>query len=992
VKLEIGGLKKRFVIVAAASLGLAALAAPAMAAAVQPELTPTGQAITPAAARGAIFQALNPDLPARPDFTAGQAAAMALSPDGRTLLILTSGFNRMFNPGGKFDPNASSEYVFVYDVSGEAPAKRQVIALPNSFGGIGWAPGGAAFYVSGGVDDDVLEYAGAPGALALKRSFALGHNKVGLGLAVKPEAAGLAVSPDGRRLLVANLQNDSVSLIDLATGAVSEHDLRPGAGDPARTGQAGGSFPKAVAWASDAKAYVASQRDREIIALGVSGQTLTTGARIKTRGQPVALVLNAKTARLYAALDNTDGVAVVDTIREQIIERVSTVAPKSVWPNPKRLGGAGSNSLALSPDGRTLLVTNGGENALAVVHLGALAAGLASAPAKGDGDGDDDDAAPGPDASPDASGVVGLIPTGWYPTAVAVRPDGGRLFVVNGKSNTGPNRAGCRNNLDVGDQADLACRAANVYVWQLEKAGFLTLPAPSPAELGRLTRQVAVNDHFPGAASAPADAATIAFLRQHIHHVIYIVKENRTYDQVLGDLEVGNGDPRLAVFNRAMTPNQHALARSFVDLDAFFDSGESSNTGWNWSTAARTNDFTEREAPVNYADRGLQYDQEGANRGINVGFATSAERVAINPYSPKDPNVLPGAVDVAAPDGPGGEAGRGYLWDSALRAGLTVRNWGFYGDLSLYVLAAGAARTPAERDPFKAGVKVFTATKAELMPITDPYFRGFDQAFPDYWRFKEWEREFDGFVAAGAAPNLMLVRLAHDHTGAFGHGLDGVDTVETELADNDYAVGLLTDKVAKSPFAKDTLIFVVEDDAQDGPDHVDAHRSIAFVVGPYVKQGAVVSHRYTTVDMLATMEAVLGIEPMGLNDALAEPMSAVFDMSHADWGFDARVPGVLRTTKLPLPPMKSAEAGCIEAQRRSAGWWAAAMAGQNFDQEDRLDTPAFNRALWRGLKGDGAPYPSARDGRDLSRDRAALLKGAAGGGGRCGATVLSLLP
>jgi hypothetical protein len=449
--------------------------------------------------------------------------------------------------------------------------------------------------------------------------------------------------------------------------------------------------------------------------------------------------------------------------------------------------------------------------------------------------------------------------------------------------------------------------------------------------------------------------------------VIYIVKENRTYDQVLGDLEVGDGDPKLAIFGRAITPNQHALARQFVDLDAFFDSGESSNTGWNWTTAGRTNDFTEREAPVNYAARGLQYDQEGDNRNLNVGFATSAERRAANPLGPDDPDMLPGARDVAAPDGPGGAAGVGYIWDSALRAGLTVRNWGFYGDLSLYQKAAGPARTPRERQPWLTQTTVFTATKASLMPVTDPYFRGFDQGFPDYWRFKEWEREYDGFAKAGVAPNLMLVRLAHDHTGDFADGIDGINTVEAELADNDYAVGRLIEKVAHGPFAKDTLIFVVEDDAQDGPDHIDAHRSIAFVAGPYVKRGAVVSHRYTTVDLVRTIEAVLGLQPLGLNDALAEPMVAVFDTGDADWTYDAIVPGVLRQTALPLPPAGSVQTSCAVPTRSSA-YWAAAMRGQDFSVEDHLDTARFNAALWRGMKG-AAPYPTARDGRDLRTGR-----------------------
>jgi DNA-binding beta-propeller fold protein YncE len=959
---------RRAILGMAAALGAAAgLATAPLARAV--EVTPTGQLLTPTAAPGAIFQPLNPDLPDDPAFTAGQASAVALSPDGRTLLILTSGYNRTVGPDGHFIPARSNEYVFVWDVSGAAPVKRQAIPVANTFLGLAWAPGGDRFFVSGGVDDKVLEFVtSAGGAWRAGRVFPLGH-KVGLGLAVSPEAAGLAVSPDGRRLLVANVQNDSVSLIDLASGQVSERDLRPGAIDPARVGQAGGTFPRAVAWVANDRAYVAAERDREIIALAIGANGLTVGARLRTAGQPVALLKGARN-RLFAALDNTDSVAVIDTARNQILETIPTSGPKA-W-GERGLGGAGSNALALAPDGRSLLVTNGGENALAVVRLSDVAAGApptrrrVRAHRDDDGDGDADDARP----PPTNSFVAGLIPTGWYPTAVAIRPDGGQIYVVNGKSNTGPVPLACRGNLETAPASQHACASANQYVWQKEKAGFLTLPPPDGPRLAALTRRVAENDHVLAAPSA-ADAATIAFLRAHIRHVIYIVKENRTYDQVLGDLEVGDGDPKLAVFGRAMTPNLHALARRFVDLDAFFDSGESSNTGWNWTVSARTNDWTEREAPVNYAGRGLQYDQEGDNRNVNVGFATSAERRAANPLSPADPNVLPGARDVAAPDGPGGAEGRGYLWDQALAAGLTVRNWGFYGDLSLYFPLAGKARTPLEREPWKTGLKVFTPAKASLMGITDPYFRGFDQSFPDYWRFKEWEREFDGFVAQGAAPNLMMLRLAHDHTGDFGKGIDGVNTVETELADNDYAVGLVVQTVAHSPLAADTLIFVVEDDAQDGPDHVDAHRSIAFVAGPYVKQGVVVSRRYHTVDLVRTIEAVLGLSPMGLNDALAEPMAEVFDPAVTTWTYDAIVPAVLRTTRLPLPPAVTAEAGC-PVRLRSAAYWAAAMAGQDFTREDQLDTAAFNLALWRGLKG-AAPYPAARDGRDLREGRDRLL-------------------
>jgi DNA-binding beta-propeller fold protein YncE len=935
------------------------------------DYAPTGQAITPLATPGAVFETLNPHLSDLPNYTAGQASALALSPDGKTLLVLTSGFNRMFGADGHPVMADSKEYVFVYDVSGATPKQVQVLPIADSFIGLAWAPSGAAFYVSGGVDDDVMEFTGAPGAIKVGRVIKLGHT-TGIGLLARPESGGLAVSPDGKRLLVANVQNDSVSLIDLETGKIIEQDLRPGVIDPAKSGQPGGTFPRAVAWTDDAHAYVASERDREIIALTISDAAISVGARIPTVGQPVYL-LQGPGQRLYAALDNTDAALVINTATDTVLESIPTAAPPPLA--RPGLGGAGSNFLALSPDHRSLLVADGGENAVAVIALDALARGVSKAEPDADGDGDDDDDAKGA-SGPEHSAVVGMIPTGWYPTGVAERPDGRRLYIINSKSVPGPNAKGCRDNLSTARDADLTCRAANQYVWQLEKAGLLTLPPPDAATLSAATRQVALNDHMMEAPSAK-DRETMAFLRRHIRHVIYVVKENRTYDQVLGDLPEGNGDPSLALFGRAITPNLHAMALSFVDLDAFFDSGESSNTGWNWSLAGRTNDWTEREAPVNYAVRGLQYDQEGDNRNINVGFASPAARLEANPLGPKDPNALVGARDVAAPDAPGAVE-RGYLWDQALRAGLWVRNWGFYGDLALYEPAAGDKRTPLIRDPYHDGVRVFTPAKASLMNITDPYFRGFDNAFPDYWRFIEWRREFRGFEAARKAPALMMVRLMHDHTGDFGKGLDGVTNVETQLADNDYAVGLLVQTVAHSRFADDTLIFVVEDDAQDGPDHVDAHRAPAYIVGPFVKHGAVVSRRYTTVNLLATMEAVLGIKPMGLNDALAVPMTEVFDIHQPTWSFDAHPSAVLRTTSLPLPPENQADA-CVVPQR-SGAYWAAAMEGQDFSREDHLDTAAYNLALWKGLKGD-APYPTIRDGQDLRQDREKLL--AADGVGAC---------
>ncbi|HVN01950.1 MAG TPA: bifunctional YncE family protein/alkaline phosphatase family protein [Caulobacteraceae bacterium] len=923
----------------------AALAAawPGLAMAARAQFTPTGQFITPDAAPGSIFQPLNPHLAADPSYEAGQASAVALSPDGRTLLILTSGFNIYYTPEGARVPDMSEEYVFVLDVSGPKPVQRQAILVPNTFLGLGWAPDGAKFYVSGGRDDVVYEYAPGASGYEKARTFKLGHS-VGVGLAVPVAAGPLAVSPDDARLIVANVQNDSVSVIDLASGAIHEQDLRPGVIDPAKAGTPGGSFPRAVVWTSATHAFVASERDREVIGLEIGADTVRVTTRAKVEGQPVALA--ARGGRVYAALDNDDKVATIDAASGRVTQTFHAALGPGAPPALAKLGGAGTNGLAISGDGRTLYATNGGANDVAVISLAAK-----------------------------TPHVVGLIPTGWYPTAVAAQPSGRQLYVVNGKSNAGPNPGNCRVNTGIDPHHDDICRGRNSYVWQIEKAGFLTLRPPAPAALAKLTTRVVANNRYAARSHAGEGEATMAFLRAHIHHVIYIVKENRTYDQVLGDLEVGDGDPKLVVFGRAMTPNQHMLARQFVDLDAFFDSGESSNTGWDWTTAARTNDWTEREAPVNYADRGLQYDQEGANRNINMGYATSAERQVANPLSPADPNVLPGARDVAAPDGPGGEEGRGYLWDAALRAGLSIRNYGFFGDLTRYEPITGQYMIPLEREPAKTGHQVIYVDKAALMGVTDPYYWGFNQALADFWREREWEREFDGYVAKGAVPNLMMVRLAHDHTGAFAQGLDGVNSVETELADNDYAVGLLIEKVAHSPIANDTLIFIVEDDAQDGPDHVDAHRSIAFVVGPYVKHGAVVSSRYTTVNMLRTIEGVLGLSPMGLNDALAAPMADAFDPRQAAWTFTAQVPSVLRTTQLPLPSPTSSEAACPARPPRSAAYWTAAMAGQDFTEEDRLDVARYNRALWRGLKGD-VPYPAGRDGHDLRQRRAALLAAA----------------
>jgi YVTN family beta-propeller protein len=945
-------------------------AAPQRARMTEAEQLPTGLSITPTAAHGAKFQMLDPELPKYPGFRAGQAVTTLVSPDGKTLLILTSGYNLLNDAAGKRDRDNSTEYVFVYDISGPQPVKRQVLQVQNSFDGMAWNPRGDEFYVSGGKDDVIHVFrdtagrwakAGAP--IALGHGRGLGPDEMAMGDdPQKPRAAvaaGIGVNANGTRLVVANFMNDSISIVDLGTREkIAELDLRPGKIDPNQSGKPGGEYPLWVVIQGDSRAYISSPRDREIVVVDLMPAPRVVN-RIPVKGPPNRMLLDRKQARLYVAVGNSDLVAMIDTSAQRVIEEIHTAGPKSGFPDLSRLPGNNPNSLALSPDERTLYVTNGGANSVAVIRLSR-------------------------DVARVPSQVIGLIPTGWYPNSISVSRDGAMLYIVNGKSNTGPNPKGCRKTTSTDKGYNNTCYAANQYIWQLTRAGFLNLATPTTEELKDLTAQVARNNHVARANLSAEKQKMIAFLHEKIKHVIYVVKENRSYDQVLGDLEKGNGDPSLTLLGDRLSPNHHQLARQFVTLDNFYDSGEVSGDGWNWSTAARTSAMLEKTIALEYGTRGLPYDFEGTNRGINVGFTSVRDRRAAAPGTSEDPDLLPGTADVAAPDSPTGEAGTGYLWDAALRAGLTVRNYGFFLDLNRYDLQKDhPAFIALERDPRAKGLVVAYPTKAALANITDPYFRGFDQKFPDYWRFKEWEREFDEYEKNGNLPNLELVRLAHDHFGDFGKGIDGVTTVETEMADNDYAIALLVEKVAYSRYKDDTLIVMLEDDAQNGADHVDAHRSIAFVVGSYVRQGALVSKRYTTVHALRTIEDILGIQHMGLNDGLAEPMTEVFQTVKTDWSYKPIVPEALRTTQLPLPARAAGASGASTSEcaagvamlaLRDAAYWTEKMSGFDFAEEDKLDTARFNRALWKGLKGEHVPYPRTRNGRDLRLNREQLLK------------------
>ena len=751
-------------------------------------------------------------------------------------------------------------------------------------------------------------------------------------------------------MVVANYETDSISAVDVVHGVVlAEYDLRPGRINPAQSGVPGGEFPFGVAIKGNDTVYVSSTRDREVDVVNLSNGKLTLTTRIPVSGNPTRMILNHDQSKLLVAAANADALVIIDTSTNAVVDQVNASAPAGILGSGKNIPkGSNPNSVALSPDEKTAYVTNGGTNAVAVISL-----------------------------SGKKPSVVGLIPTGWQPNSVSISPDASTLYIVNGKSDPGSNPRNCRF-INGGGNYGTGCQplssqngSGNQYAWQNEKAGFQVVPVPSANELAQLTAQVAQNNGF-NLQLTEEQLATSLFLHQNIKHVIYIVKENRTYDQVLGDLQNGaNGDPSLTQFPQFVTPNFHNLATQFVTFDNFYDSGIVSMDGWQWSTAARALDLNEKSVVVNYGKGGANYDSEGTARNINVAVTGIAARKAWQPLYPPDPDLLPGNRNEVAADGPEGQDGAGYIWDAAIRAGLSVRNYGFFLDL-------GAVQNldPNLTDPCgqKPKVQVAFPAAVSLLKRTDFCFRGFDQSFPDFFRYKEWSREFDGYVKHNNLPAFELVRFNHDHFGSFGSASFGVNTPELQMADDDYAVGLLVDKIAHSPYASNTLIFVIEDDPQDGADHVSGQRSVGFILGPYVKHGAVVSTHYATTNMLRTLVDILGTKKLGVHDAGVPPMSDAFDTSmdcspkqgggSACWTYSAFPAQILFTTSLPLLNKNSVNVANMPHPTHDAAWWDAKTKGMDFSQEDRVNPDQFNRILWEGLMGD-RPYPSTRSGADL---------------------------
>jgi DNA-binding beta-propeller fold protein YncE len=900
---------------------------------------PNGLSITPTAAPNSTYQALNPGLPQVPNFIADGAYSTAVSPDGNTLLVLTGGYNDIQT--GPSSSN-SNEYIFVYNISSKTPVLSQVIQTANAFVGLAWAPNGQTFYISTASADSVVSYqlqsnqwvpVGTPVELGFTTAYGLYPGDY------PALAGGLTTTQDGSIIVVTDYGNDSVSFVSVNTNGVaasliSTLDLRPGVINPADSGVPGGEYPFWVSVVGNSTAYISCAREREIDVVNFSTPaTPTLVTRITMAGTPLKSLLDSTQKYLYVAEDNSDLVEIINTSTNTLFQSAIVSAPdEPVFAAARRYKGSAPNSLAFSPDGSTLYVTLGGANAVSVVT------GIPAHPT-----------------------VVGLIPTGYYPNSISLSNDGTYAYVANGKGVTGPNPGETYYN-----------GKPNQYVEQLQKGYLQSFAIPSAFVLKRLTNQVATNDHY-GSQLTSQQQAIINFLHKHIKHVIYLVKENRTYDQILGDLPIGNGDPSLVDFGAAITPNYHALAQQFVDLDNYYVPGDVSGDGLVWSFAGRENDLTTKSIPGDYSVQGEPYDSEGQNRDINMGFATNAERLTWEPIGPTDPNILPGTFDVGAVDGPdAGDFQTGYIWDSVMRAGLVVRNYGYDCDESEYY----AVPTPLTLYPVQTKERVAFPSRLELMPnsVTDPYFRSFDNNFPDWYREWEWNREFKGYVKNNNLPALSMVRFMHDHMGSFGTAIQGVNTPEYQQADNDYATGLLIQAVANSLYASDTLIVAIEDDSQNGADHIDSHRSTIYFAGPYVKQGAVVSTAYTTVNLIATIEDILGVDHVDALTASATPMTDVFDTKQATWTFNATPSSYLYNTQLPLPP-RQANAGPIPKATHDGAYWARVTKGFNFVREDAIkDVNKFNRIIWEGLHGSKVPYPTVRSGADLRQNRALILK------------------
>jgi len=887
--------------------------------------------------------------PGRIGSTNSFPATIALSPDGRYAALLNIGYGTQ--------ETLAMQSIAILDLKtnqlAEFPDTRFGEEVHQSyFLGLAFSSDGKHLYASvGSISDPTAEKPGdtgngiavysfmqgkvaperfirvAPQTLAPGRTVAIGLKKTAPGTAI-PYPAGLAlISNAGHdQLLVANNLSDNVVLLDAVTEKIlqrfdlSTDDLVPS------------TFPYTVVATPDGKrAWCSLWNASQVVELDLAqGQVVRwivlklPADRIAPGSHPTAMLLSPDENILYVALANADEVAAVSTADGKPLAYFSTNAPAQNY------AGSWPIALAQSEDGKRLFAADSSLDAVAVFDSSSLPTSPNAATEK-----------PRP--------ALGFIPTDWYPSALAVHGDDLLIATAKGQG-AGPNKGKGKTAWEIRHHEP-------PYLPTLLRGSIARLNIPSTLnKLDELTRAVEHDNLF------HSNPGTIQFASgtNPIKHVIYVIKENRTYDQVLGDLKVGDGDPSLTLYGADITPNEHKLALQFGVLDNFYDSGEVSGDGHLWSTAAITSDYNEKTWPIAYRGKERTYDFQGQ----------VADEYPLDHNQP----------DIDDPS-------TGFLWDNVARHGLSYRDYGEFvnalwcnekktaaspkqgtpsGQQSACPrtavhkgepLAPNVGEPHAPASPFPWAVPLFSKvkpTKAVLRDHFDPLYPDFNTDYPDQLRADEFLNEFSAYARARTKnespdlqlPTFVLLYLPDDHTGGTRPNLP---RPAASVADNDLALGRVVDAVSHSPYWDDTAIFVLEDDAQDGQDHVDAHRSIAFVISKY-SPGMVyrphVEHRfYTTVNMIHTLEMLLGLPPMNQNDAYAPVMAPLFSGAGNQPPFQA--------------DYRNRSNGLIYEINKRDARGASESAGMNFTRPDAAPAAALNQVLWRDEKGD-QPMPAPR--------------------------------
>ena len=689
-------------------------------------------------------------------------------------------------------------------------------------------------YASGGNDNWILKYVVSNNKLLLKDSIKLGDkwpNKI--------SPAGIEIDDAAQRMYVVTKDNNSLYILNLSSKKIV-YQL-----------QLEDAAYSCLLSNNKKELYISLWGNKKILVFDIAAQKIIS--TINVGENPNELLLSKNGRYLFVANAGDNAVSVIDIQQRKELE----VLNAALYPDAPT--GSASNGLALSEDQKTLYVANADNNCLAVFDV----------------------------SKPGFSKSKGFIPTGWYPTNVKVI--GKKIFVSNGKGFSsfpnakGPNPSSAKEDVNYqhGDYRKQQSRIE--YIGGLMKGKLSIIDEPTVTKLAAYSKMVYENTPYTKEKelNAKGEAGNPIPMKvgypSPIKYVFYIVKENRTYDQVLGDMPEGNGDTSLVLFGEKITPNQHKLAREFVLLDNFYVDGEVSADGHNWTMAANANDYLEKTWVTSYGGRGGEYDSEG-NR------------------------------DIASPD-------RGFIWDYCKRAGVSYRTYGEFAD------------------DYKANIPI-------LENHFCPYYTSWDEKVRDTTRFYQWKREFDSLLLVNAVPQFNSLRFINDHTEG---SRIGRPTPFAHVADNDLAVGMFVEYLSKSAIWKETAIFIVEDDAQNGPDHVDAHRTTAYVAGGFVKRKMVDHSMYSTSSMLRTIELILGLPPMSQYDAAAESM----------WKCFSATPD--------LTPFKSVPA-LIDLDEKNVKNTASARLSEtlDFSKEDRIPDLVFSEVIWKAVKGEESNMPAPR--------------------------------